>query len=259
MPRIVITSLGEGLVQPLPEGGEVSTTGQVESRQVLGSADRPIQLWAHRLAPGAVMRWNSVSVGRGIYLWEGAMVVDGKPIAGEGAAMVEHGASCEIQAGDEGCEILEFHRLVEESQRAGGHVHALSVEQAPAGMFEPMEMVTRAYADAGCPTCDLWLHESRFAGGSKAERHYHTTDEVIVCTDGHVLFGTKTMARGSVLAVDRQALYTFQTAPTGGAFINFRGGPSAYVQVDKGGTHPPDPETPMIRAIVGTPPHLAAV
>jgi hypothetical protein len=108
----------------------------------------------------------------------------------------------------------------------------------------------RSYADGGCPTCELWLHETFNTGPFHASRHYHTEDEVLVCIRGEIMFGARAMTRGGVLAINAKALYTFQTGEGGGAFINFRARNSEVVRVDREGAHPGLDEQRMVRKAV---------
>lgn len=255
MPKIVITNLDEGLSQSLSERAGVSWEGQSESLQVLGG-DRPIHLWKHTLAPGAVGRWARLPVGRIIFLWRGSVFANGQAIDGEGAVMVERGAACEVRAGETGCELVEFQAVVEETERPGGHVHALSQAQAPHAMVGSIGI--RSYADCGCPTCELWLHENTVQGNFHGSRHFHDQDEVIICTEGTMMLGTRELKRGGVLAINRDAVYSFSTAAEDLRFINFRPGPSMFVELDKDGKKPPQDEQRMVRSWLKTTPHEVA-
>jgi hypothetical protein len=130
MPRIVVTKLQDGAVRSLPVEAGLSATGEVTTREVLG-ADRAIHLWTHVLAPGAAIHWNRPSVGHMLFLWKGAMTVNGKPMADEGAVVVERYGVCEVTAGASGCELVEFHKPGDPSTLPGcrqrlSHLRALA-------------------------------------------------------------------------------------------------------------------------------------
>lgn len=253
MPKVVISHLDEGAAEPLPPG--MSAEGRVESRRVLGGA-RPIHLWFHRLAPGGKLRWRRLPVGHVVYQWSGSMAANGRAVSGEGAVAIEHGASCEIVAGPSGCELVEFNSQTEATKRAGGHVHVLGVGEAPVGEMGEVG-IARAYADSGCPTCELWLHENGYHVDHVTKRHYHDQDEVIVCIRGELTFGARTLGRGGVLAVDKQGLYVVGSK-AGGGFINFRPGPPSITVVGRNGARPPKPEMMLMRAVIDMPPHEKA-
>jgi len=261
MGRIVITNVDEGVGQPISERSGLSSEGRVESAQVVGD-DRPIHLWKHKLAPGAMIRWESLPQGRVVFLWEGSVTANGRTMSGEGAVMVEHGAACEARAGDKGCELVEFQAVNEETRLPGGHVHVLSQEQAPHAMMGKVgegAIGARSYADSGCPTCELWLHENSFEGHYTGSRHFHDQDEII--THGTMMVGTVELKRGAVLAIDRNLSYSFGTGDEHLTFINFRPGPSSFVRYSKEGKQPPKDEQQMMRSLLKTNPQevLAAL
>lgn len=249
MDQIRITELNAAAPQLIPARASVSSRGGVETVQVLGD-DRPIHLWKHRLAAGAQMRWGPLPVGRIVYLWAGSLTANNEPVSGEGAMMIEHGAVCGVEAGAEGCELVEFQAAAEHTRRLGGQVHVLSRDQAPhAGRGG--ERGTTCYADSSCPTCEMWLHESSFPSHHQGNRHFHDQDEVIICTRGTMMLGTRAIRRGGVLSINRNAVYSFGTADEAMTFINFRPGPSTYVRFDKKGKQqPPQDEQTVMRSVL---------
>jgi hypothetical protein len=74
-----------------------------------------------------------------------------------------------------------------------------------------------------------------------------------------MMFGTREVERGGVLAIDKEAHYSFSIPESGGGFINFRGGASEYVLVDKDGKHAPMDEKAYMRDVVKVAPHEAAM
>lgn len=247
MDKILITGLDAGSPQPIATGAGVSSQGRVETVQVLGD-DRPIHLWKHTLAAGAHMRWDSLPVGRIVYLWAGSLTANNEPVSGEGAVVIEHGAVCGVEAGSEGCELLEFQAVAGHTTRAGGQVHVLSRDQAP-HVGRGGEHGATCYADSGCPTCELWLHESSLPSHYRVDRHFHDQDEVIICTRGTMMFGTRAIRRGGVLSINKNAVYSFGTADEGVTLINFRPGRPNSMKFDKKGKlQPPHDEQTSIRS-----------
>jgi hypothetical protein len=95
------------------------------------------------------------------------------------------------------------------------------------------------FADARCPTCELWLHENiihepRFS----VNPHYHSEDEVIVVTGGEIILGKRTYGRGAALTVARDTVYGSHACASGLSFINFRAGRPSYAPA--GDRHPVD-------------------
>jgi hypothetical protein len=72
------------------------------------------------------------------------------------------------------------------------------------------------------------------------------------------MFGTHTLDRGAVLAIDAGLLYTFKTGEQGGSFINVRAGASEFIKVDRDGAHSPKQEQRMVRKVIPALPHEVA-
>jgi len=199
MGKVGIFTLERAPLAAAPQDGEIAVEGRIETRRVIGEPERPLHLWIHRLAPGAAICWQAPSIGRVVFLWEGAARVNGARFSGDSAVVVEHRAHCRIEAGPEGCTLLEFHeRDANAAAGAGGCVHALGAAQAP--RFDMPVGRMAVFADGGCPTCRLWLHENGFDGAHRSPRHSHSEPEIIVCKQGRMNFGAVELERGGVLA-----------------------------------------------------------
>ena len=235
MSRIVITTVDESL-----EGSQSDPQAGVKSHQVLDH-DRPIQLWKHRLEPNATLRMLAVDFGRLLFVWDGSALVFGERFVQDAAIVVEHRANVDVRAGAEGCELLEFQSIAAVPHRDGGRVHALNLDRAPSTDLPNGR--GHVLSDADCPTCELWLHRNGFETPFHSPRHCHTEDEVIVCTKGSIRFGTRDLGRGGVLAINKNAFYSFSTTDESAAFINFRSSESAVIIADKTGAHSPRKES----------------
>ena len=243
MARVVITTLDDGV----PIASETPRTAG-ETTAILGD-DRPIQLRRRRLPADAGLRMTAASTSRLLFVWSGSVVVNDETFTQDAAIVVEQGAACDLQAGEAGCELLEFQSPGLASERKGGHVHALRRERAPSAEL--------AYgggcllADGDCPTCEVWLHMNELKPNFLGARHCHDQHEVIVCTGGTLQFGTRTLRRGGVLAVDKEAYYTFNSGDDGASFINYRPAPSMIIFAGKKGRSPPREES--LKAACGRP------
>jgi hypothetical protein len=79
------------------------------------------------------------------------------------------------------------------------------------------------YANSLCETCELWLHENNFHdGGFFVEPHRHSEDEIIVITQGDLVFGQDRHGPGTAFSIPRNTVYSFYSGKNGLSFINFR-------------------------------------
>jgi hypothetical protein len=220
---------------PTPARAGVTAGGDVKTRPVIDAADRPLLMWVHSLAPGASLRWDRPAQDHLIYVWEGR-VLDGKqPIGLDEAFVVEHGGRGEVHAGAAPAVVLHFHRAEDHPDRPsrpGGHTHALTGGAVRRGLDDRAKVGRSLFADAACPTCEVWLHGNQLPPGLKADRHYHTDDEIIVVTGGEMMLGRLGYGRGSVLAIDAETRYAFKCGANGLSFVNFRAAPPVYVVAD---------------------------
>jgi hypothetical protein len=234
----VIARLDDQQFGPTPSAAGVAVTGEVESSLVMGGPDRPIWLWAHRLQPGASLAWEHPGQDNLIYVWEGAVEARRLRLAPDEAFVVEHGARGEIRASEPAL-VLHFHRaehLSEPQDRAGGHTHLLAGCAVRRGVDPRTSVGISLFADAACPTCEVWLHGNQLPPDLRVEPHYHSEDEIIVVTEGSMRLGRLEYGRGSVLAIDAETRYAFSGGGQGLAFINYRTAPPTYSIADH--SHP---------------------
>lgn len=224
MARVVINTVESAPVVPFPTLDGLGATGTVATRSVI-EPGRPLQLWMHQLSPGASLAWQQPKFGHVLFVWKGDVTLDGQPAATGSVIIVEHRANTRIDAGAHGATLLHYHQsedLPPLTEKAGGHVHL----RPPTGLFQSRDEMrnctTTVWADAHCPTCDLWLHRSAFGSPRpQSEPHMHSEDEIIFVVEGGTIVG-KTHHPGTAIAVDRETIYGFGVAEGGTAFLNFR-------------------------------------
>jgi hypothetical protein len=223
--------------------------------------DRPIHLWAHHLSAGQALDLPASPADRALYLWSGSVVPQGHAPLRDGAIIVERGAVQCVQAEEAGALILEFQPSAPGARKTaggGGAVHVLDRAWTPSYEAQGASLSRHwMFADATCPTCELWLSESRFESGGGAARHFHTEDEVMVIIGGEMRLGDRRLRRGGVVAIDRGAAYSFGVGDEGLAFVNFRPGPSDFVLFQRGGKR--EARTGDVSARLSVAPHVAAL
>jgi mannose-6-phosphate isomerase-like protein (cupin superfamily) len=62
----------------------------------------------------------------------------------------------------------------------------------------------------------------RLPADFKVEAHAHLEDEIIVVSEGEVIFGKQAFGVGSSVFIPKMTLYGFQAGPEGLTFLNFR-------------------------------------
>ena len=243
----VISRFEDAAVGPVPSRAAMVAAGEVETRGVIAGEGRPLLLWIHRLQPGATLTWDGPAQDHLVYVWEGAVVFERQQLGVDEAFVVEHGARGVAQCADRPATVLHFHRREDHPQpasRAGGHTHVLAGARVMRGV-EPKTSIGRSlFADAACPTCEVWLHGNQLPPDLKVDRHYHTEDEIIVVTDGQIRLGRLGYGRGSVLAIDAETRYGFASGDEGLSFINFRPATPVYVIGDD--SRPPQDERTLL-------------
>jgi quercetin dioxygenase-like cupin family protein len=243
----VIARIDEPAFGPTPAEAAVTVGGEVETRAVIASPDRPLRLWLHRLRPGASLAWSQPRQDHLVYVWEGAVTVKRLTLGVDEAYVIEHGGRGEVRAGDQAATLLHFHRAEDHPQapiRAGGHTHLLAGGAVRRGIDTRDRVGRSLFADAACPTCAVWLHGNQLPAGLKTDLHYHTEDEIIVVTAGQMKLGRLAYGRGSVLAIDAQTRYGFRCGDDGLSFINYRADPPTYVGSDT--SRPPMDERALL-------------
>lgn len=225
MARIKIREFGK--LQSSPPDAEEDVGKGVETLGVFCDGSDSIHVRLHRLEAGGSIAWRDSSRGHLVYVWEGAVVVEGHRLASGSVVVVEHGGSIAATA-DGPAALLVFNAsagLDELPRREGGHVHLIAAENVPAvdRLGGPANIGGALYADSDCASCELWLHGNDFQDADYVVKpHYHSEDEVIVVTGGEIVLGTRRYGRGTAIAIKRDTIYGFRTGPDGLSFINFR-------------------------------------
>ena len=242
---------------PTPAEAAVRAAGGVETRRILGGPDRPIWLWMHRLRPGASLAWDRPRQDHLIYVWDGVAHSRDQPLRTDEAFVVEHGGQGEITA-PEGAVVMHFHRpedYPEPAARAGGHVHLLAGCAVRRGADPHNDLGISLFADAACPSCEVWLHGNQYPPGYRVGRHYHSEDEVIVVTGGVIQLGRVEYGRGAVIAVDADTRYGFTAGPDGMSFVNYRPASPTYSRADN--PEPKDERTLLLNMLARSRPVAA--
>jgi len=258
MPKITVRSI-DGDCEARG-GDDVAMAGPVEARAVLAGPRDPIHVHSYALSPGGSLRWTGAMSGHGAYVLDGSVVVGGVEVARGGAFFVEHGGSALAVAGPAGGRIVVFNQVPDPADpptRAGGHLHILPPDRVPRGTdLDGRGMADGAlYADAGCETCELWLHENSLHDPTYSiSLHCHSEDEVILVTAGSARLGTREGGPGTVVAVAKQTLYSLGVGPNGLTFINFR--PHSPVAMRAG--QPPMDERAVFRRKIAAPDYVPA-
>ncbi len=204
-----------------------------ETRVYFDRDDEPIHLRLHDLARGARLRIGPLPADCAVYVWEGGVEAGGESLAAGSSVVVERGAALDVVGAEAASRLVAFAGAHAPAEvKAGGHVHLL-----------PRDRVRRTdnlagsgtkgalHADASCPTCALWLHESSMKAPDPAAPprgdggiHAHTEDEVIFVTAGELRFGTQHCGPGVAVAIAADTFYSFTPGPEGLSFVNFRAG-----------------------------------
>ncbi len=249
MGKVVIKQADQASTVPFSAVEGSAAIGAVQTKAVIQGADRPLLLWQHDMKAGAGLAFDKPNVGHVLYILAGAIEADGKTVEAGGTACVEHGAKADIRAVKDTV-LYHFHeREPRHVSRPGGHVHVSGVKGILQARHAHANHFGTLWADADCPNCELWLHQSRFEAPRKqAHSHYHTTDEIIVVLEGTMTVGNRAMHAGTALAIDANTPYGFGTPEVGLTFLNFRATDSSNVQLLPEGAKPPYNERDHFRA-----------
>ncbi len=227
MPKIGVATVDEALLAPPPAGISGGKT-----RALFGGPDHSIQVHLHELDDGEAMRFTPSATDRLLYVWSGSVEAGGRRLGPASSLIVERHAGLELHGADVATQLLSFGATRPKAQaRSGGHVHLLPAERVPRTDSMATGGVPGAlYADAACPTCEVWLHENTIppmddaaaAARGKSIVHAHAEDEVIFVTRGALRLGTRLLAAGAALSIEAETFYGFGPGPDGLEFLNFR-------------------------------------
>lgn len=221
------------------DAGALGFEGAAAARDWFASDDQPLHLRQFELAPGAAFRMAAAGVDRLIYVWDGALEIDGATLAAGSTLIVEHGRAAQGSAGPAGATLLCFEGSGDlAAPLTGGRVLALAAEAAPNSdeLGGTKGLGGTMFADGDGTTNSLWLHANRFppmeapAPGSTAGVHSHSEDEIIFVVSGDIRLGARLHGPGTAVAIAADTLYSFTAGPNGLHFINFRAGRPGDIQ-----------------------------
>lgn len=254
MPKVSIATLEKSVPVPSPV-----SEGVVESRAMLSRQVDPIHLTMHRLGPNATMTLAGDPSDLALFVWQGSVEAGGAVLDEKASVVIEYGASLPLKAGSHGAVVMAFNLSGRQSDApSGGHVHILPSDRVPrTECLGGNEGIGGAlHADAGCPTCRVWLHENSYAMADKETPvHSHSEDEVIFVHTGSVRLGNRLYGPGTALAIAANTKYGFFSGPDGLGFVNFRGSSPTYTSGD--GKTVMD-ETELWRGLLGRPNYIEA-
>jgi len=233
---VAINTVEDSAARPFPDLQGISAAGAITSRHVIAS-DEALELWVHDLRAGAELRWQPRLHDHLVYVWKGALTVDGTPVCAGQVVVVERLASCSFKAAAPGVTLAHFHQSLTQapiSEKAGDQVHIVAAE----GQFSRWDDARAArhtvWVDAHCPNNELWLHKSAFQKRRpQSEPHLHNENEIIFVIEGGTIVG-KNHGPGTAIAVAAGTVYTFGVADGGTTFINFRATNPLVKMVDRG-------------------------
>jgi hypothetical protein len=214
----------------------------------------------HRLGPDASITLTGDPTDLALFVWQGSAAAGGAALGAKSSAVIEYGAALQITATEEGAVILTFNQADRCADAPkGGHVHILPSDRVPrTHALGGSEGIGGAlHADAGCPTCSVWLHENSYAMADKETTvHSHSEDEVIFIHTGSVRLGNRIYGSGTALAIAANTKYGFHSGPNGLGFVNFRATSPTYTSGD--GTIVMD-EAKLWRGLLGQPQYIEPV
>jgi hypothetical protein len=196
------------------------------------SGEAPIHLTLHRLAPGDTLALEAEVAARLAYVWKGGVEAAGRGLPAGSVVIAERGAVSEMVGRAAQSDVLVFGGTQPTAKPGGrGQLHILPRDRAPTVSSMGASGVSGTlFADGGCPTCGVWLHENRFPAQSvastdpKAGVHSHDENEIIFVTEGRMRLGNKLVGPGTALAIAAGTMYSFLPGPDGLTFVNFRAG-----------------------------------
>lgn len=260
MPKVAIATIDSAPRLAAADCDGEQFEGSVHTLALLAGSRHPLHARLHRMRGGARITWPASDSGFLAYVWAGSFDVDGHRLEVGSILAVEHHASAVAESCADGSALLVFNGTVGVAERAGGHVHLLPADRVPRTdrLVSYREGVGGAlFADAACPTCEMWLHENSFAiPGEKIAVHSHSEDEIMVVTEGEIVLGARSHGRGTVIAVAAETLYGFSVGANGLTFINFRPKRPTYRALGAAGSID---EQAIFRGKLGSPQFLSTV
>jgi hypothetical protein len=243
---------GAALIEAPASGG-----GRIQSRAYFNKEADPLHLQVHELPADTVLNAGSLETDTLVYVWMGAVVVQGVRLAERSSLIVERGASAAVSAVDNAAKLLFFTpKKPRPGEQTAPRLRLLPRERVPCNRDLGGQGLAGGalHADASPASCHLWLHENDFyVGGNPVAVHSHTEDEIIFVREGELRVGNRGYGPGTALAVAANTKYGFQVGPAGLSFVNFRASAPTYKSSD--GTHSMD-EAEFWRSQTGRPEYL---
>jgi hypothetical protein len=231
--------------------------GQIASCAYFQEETDPLHLQVHRLTADAVLHIRDLPTDTLVYVWTGAVLVQGVRLGERSSLIAERGAATEMSAVDGAAALLFFTR--KEQRRSDGsapHLRLLPKERVPRNPDLGGQGVAGGalHADASDTSCHLWLHENDFyVGDSPVAVHSHSEDEIIFVRDGELCVSGRHYGPGAALSVAAHTKYGFDVGPSGLSFVNFRASAPTYTSHD--GKHSMD-EAEFWRSQTGRPEYM---
>jgi len=181
------------------------------------------------LDDGGTVTWGREHGDDAVYVFEGALDVDGHVCPAGGAVIVESGAACVARAvgatriAHYGCasDAPPSNGLFRPPKPDGHGVHVLGPGgHALSGAREGVKATW--FADSTCDTCRCALLLVENEHEMKAPSHHHSEDEIIFLIRGAITMGAYTYGAGTALSIPGNARYGFTGLAGGHAFLNFR-------------------------------------
>ncbi len=238
---------------------EVPSSGdaRIQSRAYFNKEADPLHLQVHELTADTVLNAGSPETDTLVYVWMGAVVVQGVRLAERSSLIVERGASAAISAVDNAAKLLFFTpKKPRPGEQTAPRLRLLPRERVPCNRDLGGQGLAGGalHADASPSSCHLWLHENDFyVGGNPVAVHSHSEDEIIFVREGGLRVGNRTYGPGTALAVAANTNYGFHVGPAGLSFVNFRASAPTYKSSD--GTYSMD-EAEFWRSQTGRPEYL---
>jgi hypothetical protein len=213
-----------------------SAGGRVQSRTYFNKEADPLHLQVYELTAGAVFYAGSPKTDTLVYVWLGAVAVQGVGLVERSSLIVESGAFAEISAVDTAATLLVFTPKKQPAgERSAPRLRLLPRERVPCNRDLAGQGFAGGalHADASPSSCHLWLHENDFyVGGNPVAMHSHSEDEIIFVRDGELRVGNRAYGRGAALAIAANTKYGFEVGPAGLSFVNFRASAPTYTSAD---------------------------
>jgi hypothetical protein len=250
--KLAINHVDDAPVVEFPAIAGVRGQGQITSRAVFATPERPLFLWRHELAGGAELSLERPPFGHVFYVFGGALELEDRRLEEGGVVLAEHLSRTRMRAAPGGAVVMHFHRpdsYPQPPKGAGGHVHVVGKEGLlRTGMLPDTSLEEEQgysgilWAELDCPTCELWLHRSDSARGRPQDGtlHTHSADEIIFMLRGELFTGNRRLTAGSGLAIDGHTRYRVGAGEAGFAFLNFRAEKSELVMLEQGDETPRD-------------------